>query len=70
MPNPEQPSHERQAAQIAELTARVTELLAVVAEPAALIGSLRAEVAALRRQAGRPGFPELVAAPEPGRPGC
>jgi transposase len=53
VPNPEQPSHERQAAQVAELTARVTELLAVVAEQAALIGSLRAEVAALRRQAGR-----------------
>ena len=53
MPNPERLSHERQAAQIAELTARVTELLAVVAEQAALIGSLRAEVAALRRQAGR-----------------
>ena len=53
MPNPEQPSHAQQAAQIAELTARVTELLAVVAEQAALIGSLHAEVAALRRQAGR-----------------
>ena len=46
MPQPEQPSYE-------ELAAQVAELLTVVAEQAALIASLRAEVAALRRQADR-----------------
>jgi len=46
MPQPDQPSYE-------ELAAQVAELKAVVAEQAALIGVLRAEVAALRRQAGR-----------------
>ena len=68
MPHAEQPSYEELAARNAELTARVSELLVVVAGQAALIETLRTEVAALRL-AGRPGFFELIAAPEPGQPG-
>ena len=68
MPHSEQPSYEELAARHAELKGQVFELLAVVAEQASLIAALRTEVAA-PRPACVPGFHELIAAPEPGRPG-